>query len=192
MNDLANLKPPAALAEILKETQASGFNRASEVQTDSLLRTLAASKPGGNFLEIGTGTGVGACWILDGMDEKANLTTIEKEAEHNAIARKFLGSDKRVKFLTGDATEFLKDFESEQFDFIFADSWPGKFSSLEEALRSLKVGGLYIIDDLLPQANWPENHEASVKELIANLESRPNLRLTKLAWASGLIIATKV
>ena len=122
MNDLENLNPPAALTKILEATEASGFNMASEVQTGSILRTLAASKPGGNFLEIGTGTGVGTCWILDGMDETSSLITIELEEKYSRIARQVLATDQGIKFLTGDASEFLKEFESEQFDFIFADT----------------------------------------------------------------------
>jgi hypothetical protein len=36
--------------------------------TGLFLRTLAASKPAGRFLELGTGTGVATAWLLDGMD----------------------------------------------------------------------------------------------------------------------------
>ena len=52
-----NLFPPA-LAAIQAETVALGFNMASEPQTGALLRALAASKPAGTLLELGTGTGL--------------------------------------------------------------------------------------------------------------------------------------
>jgi len=41
------------------ESEELGFTMGSEPRTGALLRTLAASKPGGRFLELGTGTGVG-------------------------------------------------------------------------------------------------------------------------------------
>jgi predicted O-methyltransferase YrrM len=43
------------------------------VELNALERAVAATKPGGKLLEIGTGTGVGTLWILDGMDQQAHL-----------------------------------------------------------------------------------------------------------------------
>lgn len=81
--------------------------------------------------------------------------------------------------------------QKQQFDLIFADTWIGKYTGLEETLNLLKPGGLYVIDDMLPQANWPDGHESNVQKLIQALESNQDLILTKLDWASGIIIATK-
>jgi hypothetical protein len=58
-------------------------------------------------------------------------------------------------------------------------------------LQLLKPGGLYIIDDLLPQPNWPEGHAPRVPALVATLEARRDLVLTKLNWSTGLIVATR-
>jgi predicted O-methyltransferase YrrM len=33
-----------------------------------MLRMLAASKPGGRFLELGTGTGIATAWLLKKID----------------------------------------------------------------------------------------------------------------------------
>jgi predicted O-methyltransferase YrrM len=74
---------------------------------------------------------------------------------------------------------------------IFADTWAGKYTHLEQALQVLSAGGLYMIDDMLPQSNWPEGHDLKVTELLASLENRRNLQITKLSWASGVVIATK-
>ena len=63
--------------------------------------------------------------------------------------------------------------------------------SLPTALALLKPGSLYIVDDMLPQANWPPGHEGKVAALIATLEQRTDVTITKLNWASGLIIVTK-
>ena len=50
---------------------------ASDLYTGSLLKTLAASKPSGRFLELGTGTGLATAWIIAGLDEKSSLISIE-------------------------------------------------------------------------------------------------------------------
>lgn len=76
------------------------------------------------------------------------------------------------------------------FDLIFADAWVGKFSHLDETLRLLKPGGLYVVDDLLEQDNWPDDHAPKVERLVADLEARGNLVLAKLDWCTGIIIAT--
>ena len=186
------LTPPAVLLDIQRATEQSGLGMASEPLTGSLLRTLAASKPTGRFLEIGTGTGVGTSWLLDGMDAASTLITIDKDAASSAIAQQHLGYDARVQFVVEDAEAWLNRQPSAQFDLIFADSFPGKFFAFDAAINTLKIGGLYVIDDLLPQANWPADHQANVDKLIAMLDSLPSLRLTKMAWASGIIIATKV
>jgi hypothetical protein len=59
------------------------------------------------------------------------------------------------------------------------------------ALSLLKVGGIYFVDDLLPQASWPEGHAPKVQALIAELENRPGFVATRLAWASGLMILVR-
>ena len=62
-----------------------------------------------------------------------------------------------------DGAEFLQQSASRQFDLIYADAWPGKFSHLSDALSLLRGGGVYVIDDLLPQPNWPDGHAAKVQ-----------------------------
>ena len=182
---------PTAYEAIMRDTLALGFDKSSEALTGALLRTLAASKPGGKLLEIGTGTGIGSCWLLDGMDAHSQLITVERDEQVNTIAQRHLGGDARVQFVTADAGEWLKTLAPQQFDLIFADTFPGKFFQLEDALNALKIGGLYVIDDLLPQPTWLDNHQPAVEQLIQILDQRSDLVVTKLHWASGIMICTK-
>ncbi|MEL6385671.1 MAG: class I SAM-dependent methyltransferase [Cyanobacteria bacterium J06626_18] len=182
---------PAVLDSILESTKALGFDKASESKTGALLKVLAAAKPGGNFLEIGTGTGVSAAWILQGMDDRSTLISIDTDASVVAVANRFLGTDKRVSFICQDAVQWLQANPSSQFDFIFADALPGKFVELDLALAVLKRGGLYIIDDLSPQENWPADHASKVLTLISAIESRSDLKSVRMVWASGLMVAVK-
>ncbi|MFN7930642.1 MAG: hypothetical protein U0Y68_22510 [Blastocatellia bacterium] len=48
-----------------------------------------------------------------------------------------------------------------------------------------------MIDDLLPQPNWPSDHPPKVAQLLATLEHRADLQFTKLCWSTGLLIAAK-
>ena len=192
MNDLTNLNGPKAVQAIWADTRACGFAMASEPLTCSLLRTLAASKPGGRFLELGSGTGLCTAWLLDGMDAASRLTTVDNDDRLLSILRKHLGADPRLTVVCADGDDFLRSLSGQQFDFIFADTWPGKYRLLDEALSLVSPAGLYVIDDMLPQANWPAGHAEKVAHLITTLEQRRDLRITKLSWASGVIMATKL
>jgi predicted O-methyltransferase YrrM len=102
-----------------------------------------------------------------------------------------LGADPRLNVVCSDGDDFLRSLRGECFDFIFADTWAGKYGLLHDALELLNPGGLYVIDDMLPQPNWPEGHAEKVANLVAILEQLEGFRVTKLSWASGVILATK-
>jgi predicted O-methyltransferase YrrM len=191
MNDLSYVQPPATLAHILKRTAELGFELASEDRTGALLRTLAASKPGGRFLELGTGTGVATAWVLDGMDAASELFSIDVNPDLQAAAGEALGHDSRLKLISGDAVAFLQRQPASSFDFVFADALRGKYEGLDDALRVVRPGGFYIIDDMLPQTNWPEGHGSRVLALLETLATRPDFAITPMAWASGLVLAAR-
>jgi predicted O-methyltransferase YrrM len=164
---------------------------ASDVLTCSLLKTLAASKPGGKFLELGTGTGLSTAWILEGMDNEATLTSIDNDETFLAIAKSHLGNDKRLRLIHTDGAAWVEQNKNNTYDYIFADTWHGKYLLLDEVLAMLNKGGLYIIDDMLPQPNWPEGHAEKADHLVNTLENRKDLSITKQVWATGIIVAVK-
>lgn len=192
MNDHDLRDLPPVLEAIHRDTQQLGFTMASDPQTGSLLRTLAATKPGGQFLELGTGTGIGTAWLLAGMDASARLTSVDNDTSVLEIARRHLGQDPRVTFHLADGADFLTRLAPFSFDFVYADTWPGKFTDLDRALDLLRVGGIYLVDDLLPQPSWPADHAPKVPLLLADLENQREFVATKLAWASGLMILVRV
>ncbi|HEY1303890.1 MAG TPA: class I SAM-dependent methyltransferase [Vicinamibacterales bacterium] len=191
MDDTALGRRPAPLDAILADTSALGFTMASEPKVGALLAALAATKPLGRLLELGTGTGHGTAWLLFGMDAGATLDTVDTDPKVVAVARRHLDSDHRVTFHIADGAEFIKEAPRGEFDLIYADAWPGKFSHLDEALALLAPGGMYVIDDLLPQANWPEGHAPNVPILIDDIERRDGFVTVRLAWASGMMIVTR-
>ena len=182
---------PTALPALRSAARDAGFIMSSEDRTGSLLAALAAARPGGRFLELGTGVGEGTAWLLSGMDPASRLTTVELDPAVQAVAREQLSADPRVTFVSGDGGSWLEDFDGHPFDLVFADTWPGKFTHLDQALDLVAVGGTYLIDDLFPQPAWPANHEAAVERLLAELDRREDFRCVRLAWASGLLMAVR-
>lgn len=182
---------PKSYEDIDTATQLAAFTMASDPLTCSLLRTLAATKPGGKFLELGTGTGLSTSWILDGMDKSSTLISIDNDANFLKIAARFLSEDNRLQLVNTDGEEWVNSNRQEKFDYIFADTWHGKYLLLDEVLEMLNKGGLYIIDDMIAQPNWPEGHQEKAVGLISKLEGRNDFFLTKQVWATGIIVAVK-
>jgi predicted O-methyltransferase YrrM len=189
--DDAVIRKPDPVEGILRETHTLAFNMTSEGKVGALLAVLASSKPGGRLLELGTGTGHGTAWLLSGMDPLSRLDTVDVDPALVAVARRHLGFDRRVTFHVMDGAEFIGQANPGQFDLIYADAWPGKFSHLDQALALLRPGGIYLIDDLLPQASWPDGHAPNVAALIQKLEQYSGYATAKLAWASGLMLVVR-
>ncbi len=191
MEDMAYITPPQALGLLIEKTQEIGFSMASEPRTGALLRTLAASKPAGKFLELGTGTGLATAWLLDGMDADSQLISVDTDAAVQQVAQEFLAGDARLTLVTQDGAAFLRNRQPSTFDFVFADAMPGKYEALDDALSVVKRGGFYIVDDMLPQPNWPEGHAAKIPAFIADLKARGTFEICPLTWATGVIVAVK-
>ena len=179
------------LDRIVAKTSELGFGMASEPLTGALLRTLAAAKPKGRFLELGTGAGIATAWLLAGMDAHSTLTSVDVNARVQEVAREFLGEDDRLTLVLEDGIQFLQHEKSESYDFVFADAMPGKYEGLAECLRVVRRGGFYVIDDMLPQANWPDGHATKIPVLIHELANDARLTIVPLTWASGIVVAVR-
>jgi predicted O-methyltransferase YrrM len=190
MNDSIITDIPFQYHRIKENTERLSFQMNSDLYTGSLLKTLVASRRSGRILELGTGGGLATSWILDGLDQHSNLLTIENNMALWEIARQQL-NDPRIEFILADAYVWLKEYRGEKFDLIFADAMPGKYELFEEAIQLLKPGGMYVIDDMLPQPNWPAGHAEKADAFIHMLELKEDLVFTKLKWSTGIIIAVK-
>jgi len=190
MNDEVLTDIPDQYNRIKEDTARLSFQMNSDLFTGSLLKILVASKKSGRILELGTGGGLATSWILEGLDQQSKLLTIENNAALLDIAREQL-KDSRIEFILADGYIWLKEYQGEKFDLIFADAMPGKYDLFEETIALVKIGGFYIIDDMLPQPNWPAGHAERVSDFINILESRKDLFLTKMNWSTGIIIAVK-
>ncbi len=182
---------PQALPQLEQQTKALEFDMPSERQTGALLRTLAASKPGGHLLELGTGTGLATAWMLDGMDDAATFISVDIDPKLSAVAKDILGDDKRLSLVIGDGANWLDAYDGPAFDLIFADIMPGKYEKFEEAWRLLAIGGFYVIDDMNPQDNWPDGHDKVAAGLLKALDERTDCKLVRQSWASGIVVVVR-
>ena len=191
MNDSNIQDIPTIHTEIASKSEEIGFTMPSDMYIGTLLKTLISSKPGAHVLELGTGIGLSLSWMIDGMDENSRLITVDNDPELISIAKGYFGKDERVQIICDDGSEWIKNYQGDAFDLIFADAWPGKYSEIDEVIGLLKVGGFYIIDDMTVQSNWPDGHDKNVNRLVAYLEDRTDINLTKMNWSTGLVLAVK-
>ena len=189
--DRGRLRKPEALDGIVARTAELDFGMASEPRTGVLLQMLAATKPGGRFLELGTGTGLATAWLLSGMDAASTLTSVDTNEEVQGVASELLGGDPRLNLLTLDGAAFLWRQPKKCYDLVFADAIPGKYEALDEALAVVKVGGYYVIDDMLPQPNWPEGHGEKAVALLIQLSTDPRFFMLPLPWSTGIAVLVR-
>ena len=191
MDDLSYFRPPQALEAIQARTAELQFDMASEPRTGALLQMLAASKPCGRLLELGTGTGLATAWLLSGMDAGSSLISVDTDEEVQAVAREALCQDTRLKLVTHDGAAFLWRQPKKSFDLVFADAVPGKYEALDEALAIVKTGGFYVIDDMMPQLNWPEGHGEKAQALIERLAADERFVMLPMPWSTGIIVLVR-
>ncbi len=191
MNDTPILDLPNSHGRIVCKAQEIAFGMPSDLLVGSLLKTLVASKPSGNFLELGTGIGLSLSWMLDGMDGQSKLVSIDNDVELTTIAEGFFGHDPRLEIVCQEASAWIKKYRGKGFDLVFADAWPGKYSDLEAILPLVNIGGFYVVDDMSVQPNWPDGHQTNVDALISALQNREDFTITKMNWSTGLIVAVR-
>lgn len=191
MNDSIILDTPTAFNELLIKCKEIGFTMPSDSYIGTLLKSLIASRPSGNVLELGTGVSLSLAWMVEGLDSNSNLISIDNDPQLIEIAKEYFGEDPRVQLVCEDGSTWIKEYTGEPFDLVFADAWPGKYSDLEEILALIKVGGLYVIDDMNPQPNWPEGHAEKASKLVQYLEEREDFTITKMNWSTGVILCTR-
>ena len=70
------------------------------------------------MLELGTGLGVGAAWLLSGLPDSGRLLSVEADQDCAQGAWAALRTDPRARVLVGDWRDALPEGP---FDLIFAD-----------------------------------------------------------------------
>ena len=136
------------------------FERSSIREVGSLLGALAASRPDGRLAEIGTGTGVGAAWVVSAMGPAASFVTVEVDDDRAAACAELFAGLPNVRVLHGDWHEVLPP--EAQFDLLFFDGGGWKRSppqqmraESEQALELVATGGMVAMDNLTPEHLWP-------------------------------------
>lgn len=143
---------PEKVQKALDIADQLGFTSSCRPEVGRILRILAAHTHG-VVGEIGTGCGEGTAWLASGLPERSTLVTVELDPERARVAERVLSDDSRVTVLQGDWHDILL---YGPFHLLFADGGRAKEHAPEALLRALEIGGLLLLDDMTPEALWPE------------------------------------
>jgi len=104
------------------------------------------------ILEIGTFTGYSAVALAQGLDPDGQLTTIEYNPEHAAIAAHFIDQSiyrNKIKLLVGDAKELISSIDT-IFDLVFIDADKEAYGIyFDLVIDKCREGAFIIVDNVL-------------------------------------------
>ena len=171
------------------------------VGTGSLLCTLAALKDAKTAVEVGTGAGVSGLWLLEGMNPKGVLTTIDPEAEFQEVASQAFRdaqiSSGRSRFITGRALEVLPRLAENSYDMFILDGPPQEASAyLDHATRLLRDSGVLVVVNALwfGQVSDParrDPHTVMMRELLREIAEAEEFTLSVIPSGQGVALAAR-
>ena len=169
----------------------------------AFLRYLAFTLKAQSVVEVGTGSGVGSLWLLDGMLESGTLTSIDDEMEHTQIAKlAFADADitqSRYRLITNTVVDVISKLTDSSYDLVVLRHNPEDLSYvISESHRILRSGGALVIDNYYGGGKVNDATQRDPKT-VALRDAGKIIKNDSEHWVSslipigdGLLIATKV
>jgi predicted O-methyltransferase YrrM len=167
------------------------------------LKHLAHNLSAQSVVEIGTGSGVGALWVLEGMLSSGTLTSIDDEMEHSNIAKSaFIEADiapARFRLITNPVMDVMTKLADRAYDLVIFRHNPEDLPfAITEAHRILRSGGVFVIDNFFGGSKVSDPAQRDPKT-VALRESGKSLKNESENWVvsliptgDGLLLATKL
>jgi len=130
------------------------FDLSCIAEVGRLLSVLASHIQGGVVGEIGTGTGVGAAWMLSHLAPSTRFVTVEADAARATAARDLFKKYPNAEVIHGDWRAILS---RSPFDLLFVDVGEAKRDEPQAVVEALRLGGMAVMDDFTPEEYWPED-----------------------------------
>jgi len=175
-----------------------GFTKSCIPEVGRLLAVLASRVENGLVVEIGTGIGVGAAWIMSCLPPTSTFFTVESDAELACRAQALLSHQPNAHVIHGDWQQILG---YGPYDLVFADAPPVKgapgaspIRGAELVIQALRVGGIAVLDDLSPETCWPNEWRGKPDPVRDFWLNDPRLCATEVltTQTTATILATRV
>ena len=167
------------------------------------LRQLAHQIKAQSVVEVGTVSGVGSLWLLEGMLSSGTLTSIDDEMEHTSIAKIALADAEieqpRFRLITNSVMDVMTKLTDRAYDLVVFRHNPEDLSfAISEAHRILRSGGVFVIDNFFGGGKVPDPAQRDPKT-IALREAGKSIKSDTDSWVTslapigdGLLLATKL
>lgn len=172
---------------------------AVDAPTGAALRMLAAAVGARSVVELGTGAGVSALWLLRGMRPDGVLTSVDSDGEHQRLAKLSLADaatpSGRARLIAGRALEVLPRLSEGAYDLLFCDAARSEsVDYLNAGLPLLRPGGMVVFAGALAggKVASPSARDAdtvSARELARTVREDPRLVPALLPVGTGLLAA---
>lgn len=169
--------------------------------TGAMLRMLAAAGSARAVIEIGTGTGVSALWLLRGMRADGVLTTIDAEGEHQRVARHILLEagypPGRTRLITGRALDVLPRLADGAYDLLFVDGDRADYAACATAApRLLRSGGVLAVNGALAGGRVAEStardpQTVALREVVQSIRDDEQWSSALVPLGDGLLCAVR-
>ena len=137
----------------------NGSGDTDPFQTQLFLHFLVRNLRPNRVLELGTGHGVSGLHIIAALEENqcGQLTTVELDRTRRTVAisafNRFFPAGKRWTSMQSSFAEALPDLAEDlaPIDIVFEDgphTYDVTLQTFEQTIGSVKLGGLYIVDDI--------------------------------------------
>ena len=142
-----------------------------------------------SVVEIGTNSGVGGLWVLQGLPNDGVLTTIDAEREHSKIAKTvFEEADipaTKYRIITGNLIDVVGKLADNSYELIITRDAMDLFEIVQESFRLLKSGGLLIIDQALSGGKVADTTQRDPE----SIARRDSIKVIKedARWSSSVI-----
>ncbi|MFL6090906.1 MAG: O-methyltransferase [Aeromicrobium sp.] len=152
--------------------------------------------------EFGTGAGVSGLWLLRGLTPEGILTSIDREAEHQRLAREAFTeagfAPQRFRLITGSALDVAPRLNSGGYDLVFVDGDKTEYGEyLAEAKRLVRPGGVIAFDNVLwhdrvadPIQRDPDT--MAIRDLLRQVADDDDLLPVLLPTGDGLLVTQLV
>lgn len=163
----------------------------------ALLARLAKAK---SIVEVGTGAGVSALWLLSASTDSV-LTTIDDEPEYQNVARRNFKNagiaPSRIRVITGKGSAVMGNMAESAYDLVFLDAEPNDLEAmLQSAVALAKPGGAIVIShalwrDRVPNPALRDDETAALRQAIRNFGAGDGFAATISLVGDGLLIVVK-
>lgn len=188
--------------ELLAKLQQEGIEHEVpiiQVPSIRLIQTMIKLVNPSVIIEVGTAIGFSAIWLA--KTTNAVIHTIERDPLMIEKAKKNIsraGLEKQIILHEGDAREIIPTLPKAEL--IFIDAAKGKYKTfLELAFPLLKVGGVFIFDNVLFRGFVADENILATKPMLRKLNrfnhflaAHPKLETSFISIGDGLAISYKL